>query len=321
MSYRTQAQMRAETEQAKACSILLIAEHFGYSLKKHGNCYQSQNETGLTFFPNTNSFYRFYENYGGSGIDFVMKEMGCSIGEAVAYINTNISYTSTKQVSVSEPTQYEPLKSSKDLLVPPKHTDNRRVFAYLNKSRGISSDIISNFLHRHLLYEQADKHNAIFVGYDKEMKPQHCFMRGTISGVQYRGDTYGSNKEYGFTVLADEDKGENQRLIVFEAPIDLMSYKTLYPNDDCDMLALGMLSLEPVYTFLKDYPNKSISFVLDCDEPGLKAMQQFSEELTSKGYKVESHLIIEKMLDAKVKDVNELLLHTQEQVITKDMKK
>lgn len=317
MAYRTQAQLQAETAAAKDCSLLLIAEHFGYFIKQRGNVCVAEGESGLVFFPNTNSYYDYYENRGGSGIDFVIRENGFNVGEAVRYINDNIAHVSYENMQSISQKKFETVKKQEELLVPPRNNNHKRVFAYLTKSRGITPEVVTNFLHRNLLYEQADKHNAIFVGYDKNMQPKHCFMRGTISGVLYRGDTYGSDKNYGFYVPADCDHGEHNRLLVFEAPIDLMSYKSLYPADDCDMLALGMLSLEPVYTYLNEYRCESISFLLDADEPGKKAVLKFTTELTAKGYQVLPNPVSELLEQKQVKDVNELLLVSKSEQIKK----
>lgn len=49
MTYRTREQMQNETAAARNCSILLIAEHFGYSLKQHGNYYFADGERAWCF--------------------------------------------------------------------------------------------------------------------------------------------------------------------------------------------------------------------------------------------------------------------------------
>ena len=315
MTYRTREQMQNETAAARNCSILLIAEHFGYSLKQHGNYYFADGEKSLVFFTNTNSFYHYYERAGGSGIDFVMRERGCNIGDAIAYINTEISRTF---IDLSSNTgykneNYQSLRSKKELKVPEKNDNHRRVFAYLTKSRGINPDIVSEFLHKHILYEEAGKHNAVFVGYDKNMEVKHCFIRGTISDRQYRGDTYGSDKNYGFLVQSQNMDAES--LIVFEAPIDLMSYKSLYPDDRSDMLALGMLSMEPIYTYLSEYGSKKIYLSLDMDAPGRQAAQEFLQKLHAEGYEAEMHPICSQIENVHVKDVNDVLCEMKQRTI------
>ena len=62
MSYRTSEQLQIETSNAKAVSIFLIAEHFGYQLNKKGNyCFANGTNNHLAFFIKTNSFYDYYE--------------------------------------------------------------------------------------------------------------------------------------------------------------------------------------------------------------------------------------------------------------------
>ena len=47
--------------------------------------------------------------------------------------------------------------------LPPRNTDDRRVFAYLRK-RGIAPQVIRQFLNSGLVYEDAEHHNCVFVG-------------------------------------------------------------------------------------------------------------------------------------------------------------
>ena len=106
-----------------------------------------------------------------------------------------------------------------------------------------------------------------------------------------------------------------ESLIVFEAPIDLMSYKSLYPDDRSDMLALGMLSMEPIYTYLSEYGSKKIYLSLDMDAPGRQAAQEFLQKLHAEGYEAEMHPICSQIENVHVKDVNDLLCEMKQRTI------
>ena len=43
----------------------------------------------------------------------------------------------------------------------------RRVYAYLLNRRGIDREVLSAFVHKGMIYESTDYHNAVFVGYDE----------------------------------------------------------------------------------------------------------------------------------------------------------
>ena len=305
MGYRTRETLNNETQQARSCPITVVCEHFGYTLKKRGSIFTVDGEPGLTIFPNTNSFYNYYFKSGGSPIDFVMNETGFSVGDAIHYICDSILFDSISQES------YMPLRSvvpDKSLIAPEKSDRYSRVFAYLSKFRGISADIISDFMHKKLLYEEKNKHNAVFVGCDKHGEPKHYFIRGTISGVQFRGDSEGSQKEYGFSYTKKSNK-----LIVFEAPIDLMSFMTLQPNDDSNLLALGMLSAEPIEQFLKEHNNiKEIYFLLDNDVYGKNAANRYKQDFQSRGFVSDLHPMFKQLESENVKDVNDLLMKVKQ---------
>ena len=118
----------------------------------------------------------------------------------------------------------------REFTLPQKYTDNKRVFAYL-RSRGIASEVINHHIKRGALYEDAVYHNAVFVGFDGAV-PKYATLRGTLSGVNFKGEVSGSQKAYGFgEMFAGAD---TQPLRVFESAIDLMSVQTLLCNSKRD---------------------------------------------------------------------------------------
>ena len=103
----------------------------------------------------------------------------------------------------------------------------RRVFAYLTKQRFIAPDVISFFAHQRKIYEDRDHHNAVFVGMDENGIPKQASLRSTISfGNAFRITVLGSDTRYSFSHF-----GKSGKLFVFEAPIDMLSFITLYQQD------------------------------------------------------------------------------------------
>lgn len=102
-----------------------------------------------------------------------------------------------------------------------------RVYAYLIKQRFISLDIISHFAKQHTLYEDKEHHNAVFVVTDENGIPRQAHKRSTNSfGKTLRITCEGSDTKYSFSHF-----GKSEKLFVFEAPIDMMSFLMLYPQD------------------------------------------------------------------------------------------
>ena len=122
------------------------------------------------------------------------------------------------------------------------------------------------------IYESKNYHNVVFVGRDKEQNPRYAAMRGTDE-KRYRGEAKGSEKAYGFGYI-----GTDEKLFVFESPIDLLSYITAVPEDweKHSYISLGGLSEKAMKRMYTEYPHiHSIYLCLDNDEPGNERCRQF----------------------------------------------
>jgi NADH-quinone oxidoreductase subunit E len=94
--------------------------------------------------------------------------------------------------------------------------------------------VVSFFAKQKLLYESCEQsanktkeyHNAVFVGYDENGVPCHAHKRGIYShGNGFKGNIESGNPCYSFHYT-----GISNRLYVFEAPIDMLSFITIYKN-------------------------------------------------------------------------------------------
>ena len=65
---------------------------------------------------------------------------------------------------------------------------------------------------------------VLFVGRDRSGTPRYAHVRGTAD--PFRQDIAGFDKSYPFRY-----EGNGNQLFVFEAPIDLLSFICLYPQD------------------------------------------------------------------------------------------
>ena len=243
---------------------------------------------GSTWFDHKNQI-------GGGAIKFMQEFYGMdfqtAVQELLGQTVTPLSHSPPK-VSAKE--------EKKEFRLPEANTNMHRVYAYLIKQRFISPDIISHFAKQHTLYEDKEHHNAVFVGIDENGVPRQASKRSTNSyGNSFRITCQGSDTRYSFAHF-----GESKRLYVFEAPIDMLSFLTLYQKDwqKHSYIAMNGVYENAVLTALKNHSNLSeIILCVDNDEGGIEAVDRLRDILNENGY---SNV---KRLAPPYKDWNEVL--------------
>ena len=187
----------------------------------------------------------------------------------------------------------------------PLRNDNmRRVYAYLLQQRGLSRDVVNAFAHKQMIYESLPHHNAVFVGYDTEGVPRHAHKRGTGSQSTYKGNAEGCTPEYSF-----HWNGTSNKIFLFEAPIDMLSYISMNPYQWQTNTYAASCSVADRVLFqcLKDNPKiKEVYICLDNDTAGQTAAKRISDKLFVQGYKTE-------ILTPTHKDWNEDLIIMQKE--------
>ena len=232
---------------------------------------------------------------GGGAIKFMQEfydmDFQTAVQELLGQTVTPLSHSPPK-VSAKE--------EKKEFRLPEANTNMHRVYAYLIKQRFISPDIISHFAKQHTLYEDKEHHNAVFVGVDENGVPRQASKRSTNSyGNSFRITCQGSDTRYSFAHF-----GESKRLYVFEAPIDMLSFLTLYPKEwqKHSCIAMNGVYENAVLTALKNHSNlREIVLCVDNDEGGIEAVDRLRDILHENGY---SNV---KRLAPPYKDWNEVL--------------
>lgn len=233
---------------------------------------------------------------GGGAIKFMQEfydmDFQTAVQELLGQTITPLSHAPPKAVVHEEKT--------KEFKLPKSNENMHRVFAYLIKQRFIKPEIISYFAKQHTLYEDKQHHNAVFVGLDENGVPRQASKRSTNSfGKTFRITCEGSDTRYSFAHF-----GENERLYVFEAPIDMLSFLTLYPKDwqKHSCIAMNGVYENAVLTALKNHINLSeVILCVDNDEGGIEAVDRLRDILNENGY---SNV---KRLAPPYKDWNEVL--------------
>lgn len=230
---------RITQEQKDAARSANLAEYF----RTHGyNCVQQKDELHIKgyggFFVNikTNQWTCFSENKGGTnaincltemlGMDFKTAVRELTGGSTIAYEprQENISFSAKK----------------KELDLPEKADNMKKVFAYLCQTRSISSKLVSQLAHDKLLY-QDKKGNAVFVHKNGKGEIIGAELQGTNSEKRFKGVAQGTHDSV-FAIKI----GEPKKCYVFESAIDLLSFKQIANQERIqNSLLVSMAGLKP----------------------------------------------------------------------------
>ncbi len=238
-----------------------------------------------------NQWYDHSAERGGYAIDFVRQFYDLTYPEAVTKL------LGGEQGQVYDSAGHEKPEPRKPFALPDASPDMRRVYAYLVKTRLLSRDVVNFFASRKLIYESCEKsrdktkeyHNAVFVGLDENGVPRHAHKRGLYTeGRAFRGNVDGCDPVYSFHY-----DGTDNRLYVFEAPIDLLSYITLHPQDwqKHSYVSLCGVSEHAMLKMLELHPNLDrVVLCLDHDEAGIEVSEKYFDLLSEKGIQCEREL-------------------------------
>lgn len=262
-----------EIDNANSMDIVSYLKSHGMSVKRVGSAYEWESPTGKVSIKG-NRWYSQYELVGGYPVNFVMKYFGLKFTEAVESL-TGKSYS----IMVGSYKKEE--KENKQFIVPERHDNMNRAFFYLRDERGIDTSIINAFANAGLLFEDSEYHNAVFVGKDAEGNIRHIHKRATSPDSTFKGNAEASNPEYSFNW-----RGKSNRLFVFEAPIDMLSYITLHPNGWRNNSYVSLCSTAGIAAMKMLNDNHSIDTVylcLDNDNAGTVGSQKLAEKIHSLG--------------------------------------
>ena len=265
--YYTQDQI----DRANQADLVSFLQSQGEPLKRAGQEFRWKRHDSLTV--RDNKWYRHSQSKGGGPVDFVMEFFGKSFTEAVELL--------TGEKGAAAPPDRPCPASLSDFRLPPPNSDNQTARNYLTAARRIDEDVTGFFFARGDIYEDAAHHNAVFVGRDEDEIPRYAHSKGTAGN--FRLDVKGSDKAFNFCY-----RGEGERLFVFEAPVDLLSFLCLFKKDwqKQSYLSLGGVGEKALLRFLSDRPNiKTVYLCLDSDQAGNDACSRLAE-LVPEGYTV-----------------------------------
>ena len=263
---------REQIQRADDTDLYVFLSGRGEQFKRCGKEYRWLRHDSVMI--NKSEWYRFSQNKGGHAIDFMKEFYGLSFAEAVKELLGEEGVGETNRRTAKEDAGRQkvcpiPLPG---LELPERNESCEIARKYLIEQRKLSEQLVDQMIEKGDIYESKNYHNVVFVGRDKEQNPRYAAMRGTDEN-RYRGEARGSEKAYGFGHI-----GTNEKLFVFESPIDLLSYITAVPEEweKHSYISLGGLSEKAMKRMYTEYPHiHSIYLCLDNDEPGNERCRQF----------------------------------------------
>ena len=236
-----------------------------------------------------NRWYDHKNQTGGYPVKFLQEFYGLGFREAVRELldgETPVNMQEQAEISCAEK-QRESLNNEKretaTFALPEKAGNMKRLFAYLLKTRRLSREVVKAFVDAGLVYQERRYNNIVFVGTDAGGNPRSASLKSSASGAKgFRMTVSGSDTDYGFCW-----RGGGERLFVFEAAVDLITFLTMYPKDweKQSYIALDGLSPKPMLRFLQERDDISeIYLCLDNDPAGIETCDKFRDLLLERGY-------------------------------------
>ena len=279
---------QAQIDRANAANLEDFLRAQGEMLVRSGKEYRWKAHDSLTVCGN--KWFQHSQSKGGFPVDFVMEFYGKSFPEAVQML--------TGELSEAQP-EADPAPSPAFRL-PLRNVTNANILNYLTQERKLSPSLVNFFIAAGDIYEDAAHHNVVFVGRDADGQPRYASSRGIRE--KFRQDAACAEKAFGFA-----HRGTDKQLMVFEAPIDLLSFIELFPKNwqQHNYLSLGGVSGKALQQFLSERPDVERVFLcLDADKAGEDACKRLATLLPD--------TVSVTRIQPCMKDWNEVLVHRAE---------
>ena len=279
---------QAQIDKANAVDLEKFLRAQGETLVRSGKEYRWKAHDSLTVCGN--KWFRHSQSKGGFPVDFVMEFYGKSFPEAV-------------QMLTGEPGEVQPEADpapSPAFRLPLRNVTNANILNYLTQERKLSPSLVNFFIAAGDIYEDSSHHNVVFVGRDADGHPRYASSRGI--NEKFRQDAAGAEKAFGFA-----HRGTDKQLLVFEAPIDLLSFIELFPKNwqQHNYLSLGGVSGKALRQFLSERPDVERVFLcLDADKAGEDACKRLTALLPD--------TVSVTRIQPCMKDWNDVLVHRAE---------
>lgn len=261
-----------QKQMANQVDLVEFLRNQGEQLELSGKEFRWMKNTSVTIKGNRWFQHKYQE--GGYPVSFLKRFYGYTYPEAVQCLlnESGVLYDQSDEQEIQK--EFHP---------PEVNETQKRIYGYLLKQRFIDNKVLNIFTEKQLIYESKPYHNVVFAGYDEEGIMKHAHKKSTFSnGKSYRGNETGSDPRYSF-----HWNGSFNKIYVFEAPIDMLSYISLHQEkwEQNHYVALNGVSARPLLYQLETHSNiNEIVLCLDHDIAGSEAMSRIKDELMEHGY-------------------------------------
>lgn len=266
-------EQRVEAQQiADSKNIVDVAQSLGMNLVKNGRNYTWSDHDSFVLNTKKNLFYWNSRQKGGGPIQLVKLIKECSRREAISYLSgVEISTFDNVKSSSNKPFQYY-MK---------EHSNMKLTIDYLVKNRQLSLETVNFFIDKGLIAQSTykDKETGktepviVFKHYGFDGKIKGVALQGIWENHELHGErgrlkrTWGDGYQGLVVPIGNPPSPQTATeenpltIIIFEAPIDLMSYYELNKDTigDAVLLCMNGLRKETVSKYIANVLRSEVS--------------------------------------------------------------
>ncbi|MCW1010464.1 PBECR4 domain-containing protein [Streptococcus anginosus] len=232
--------------QAKSLSILEVARSLGMEMKRssHKEYYWTEHDS-FKIDTNKNTWHWYSRGTYGDTINLVQEIRQVSYSDAMKFLETGQFPEAKPMEEVRKPFRYT---------LAPYEQPFKEARTYLKETRGLSDETINFFLEKGVLAQARRRDRdgftedvLVFKYLDKNQHIVGASLQGLVSQPdRYEGKGYLKQIMYQSEGIAglNVSIGSPERLIVAEAPIDLMSYYELHKDELSNVRLIAMEGLK-----------------------------------------------------------------------------
>lgn len=237
----------------------LLSRHAG-QVKKEGAYLRIPHHGGVLVHKGYYGYYDSTNNKHGNSVDLLMTYFGYGLKEAVEVL------AGASETPVKSSDKPEPIKHYAGM---PKPIEGsyRRVFAYLIKNRGLPKNIVSDLVHRRILYED-EKHNAVFISGDRKIAE----VRGTSSYTDFKSTR--RTEPNGFWWYQPTEN-EAETVYICESAIDAVSLYLLIQDKHGVYVSMAGIGNRQVIDRIRK--KKPVFICTDNDKKGQVVRDEYSD--------------------------------------------
>lgn len=232
--------------QAKSLSILEVARSLGMEMKRssHKEYYWTEHDS-FKIDTNKNTWHWYSRGTYGDTINLVQEIRQVSYSDAMKFLETGQFPEAKPMEEIRQPFRYSLASYEQPF---------REARTYLKETRGLSDETINFFLEKGVLAQARRRDRdgftedvLVFKYLDKNQHIVGASLQGLVPQPdRYEGKAYLKQIMYQSEGIAglNVSIGSPERLIVAEAPIDLMSYYELHKDELSNVRLIAMEGLK-----------------------------------------------------------------------------